>query len=62
MKSAGASGKGSGFQRSRFGDGAASSHGAVRTRPLSIRRNAGCIAEGRMRYSQERRFCARGAV
>src|SRR5258707_15692653 len=54
-KSAGVSGKGRGLQRSRFGDGSASWHGAVRSRPLSIRRNGGCIAEGRIRYSQERR-------
>src|SRR5260370_5263820 len=57
-KSAGVSGKGRGLQRSRFGDGSASWHGAVRSRPLSIRRNGGCIAEGRIRYSQERRVFA----
>ena len=36
-------------QRSRFGEGSASAHGAVRRRPSSIRRKRPCIADGRMR-------------
>jgi homogentisate 1,2-dioxygenase len=38
----------SGSQRSRFGDGS-TSNGALRHRPLSMRRNGACIADGRMR-------------
>ncbi len=55
-------GAGSGFQRRRFGSGTDSVKGAVRIRPLSARVNAGCAAEGRMRYSHERRLCALGSV
>jgi hypothetical protein len=55
-------GAGSGFQRSRFGSGTVSVKGAVRMCPLSTRTKGGCAAEGRMRYSHERRLCARGSV
>jgi hypothetical protein len=34
----------------------------VRTEPLWVRVNAGCAADGRIRYSHERRLCARGSV
>lgn len=53
---------GQGFQRSRFGSGTDSVKGAVRIEPFSVRVNAGCAAEGRIRYSQERRLWARGSV
>ena len=49
IKSLGWSGKGSGSHLRRLGGGATSSNGALRIRPLSIRWNAGCIADGRMR-------------
>ncbi len=61
-KSVPGGGSGSGFQRSRLGSGTDSVKGAVRTAPLSVRVNAGWAADGRMRYSQERRLCARGSV
>src|SRR5690348_1766876 len=52
----------SGFQRSRLGETSTSRHVAVRTRPSSICSNGPCIAEGRRRYSHERRLAERGAV
>lgn len=55
-------GSGSGFQRSRFGSAAASVKGAVRRAPLSIRVKGGCAADGRIRYSHERRLSLRGSV
>lgn len=57
-----AGGSGSGSQRSRLGSGAASVKGAPRSAPPAIRVNGGCAADGRMRYSQERRLVARGSV
>ena len=61
-KSVPAGGSGSGFQRSRFGSGASCVNGAVRSAPFSARTNAGCAADGRMRYSHERRLDALGSV
>jgi hypothetical protein len=61
MKSVGASGIGSGFQRSWFGvTGACAKR--LTMRPSSMRSNGPCSAAGRMRYSQERRLWLRGAV
>ena len=34
----------------------------MRSVPLSVRVNGGCAADGRIRYSQERRLWARGSV
>lgn len=51
-----------GFQRSRFGSGAVSVKGAVRRVPLSVRAKAGWAADGRIRYSHERRLYALGSV
>src|SRR5215472_6433186 len=59
IKSVRRSGKGNGFHRRRFGGGAISTNGALRMRPLLIRRKGGCIAEGRIRLSHDRRFSAR---
>jgi hypothetical protein len=61
-KSVPGEGSGSGFQRSRFGSGTVSVKGAVRTAPLSVRVKAGCAADGWIRYSHDRRFCALGSV
>ena len=60
-KSVGASGIGSGLQRSWFGGGATPVKPAT-TWPLPISSNGPCMAAGRMRYSQERRLWPRGAV
>ena len=46
MKSVGVVGIGSGSQRSRFGDGSLSANGALRHRPLSMRRNGGMHRRG----------------
>lgn len=61
-KSVPGAGSGSGSQRSRLGSGTVSVNGAERRAPLPVRRKAGCAAEGRIRYSQERRLCALGSV
>lgn len=61
-KSVAGPGTGSGFQRSRFGSGTAWLKGAVRIVPLPERVNAGCAADGRIRYSHDRRLCALGSV
>src|SRR5262249_27435958 len=64
MKSRGSSwvGSGDGSQRSRFGSASISSNGVPRSAPLPIRRNAGCRADGRIRYTQVRRFTPLGWV
>jgi hypothetical protein len=51
-----------GSQRCRLGSGSTSLNGALRSRPLPILRNGGCEADGRIRYTQVRRFTARGWV
>ncbi len=61
IKSVGASGIGSGLQRIWFGDGATSSK-RLTIRDCSILTKDSCTAAGRIRYSHERRLCARGAV
>jgi len=58
----GSSAIGCGAQRRRLGEHSTSRQGAVRHRPSPMRRNDECIAEGRRRYSHERRLCVRGAV
>jgi hypothetical protein len=60
MKSVGSAGSGSGSQRSWFGGTSMSKR--LTMRPSPMRRNGPCIAAGRIRYSQLRRLCARGAV
>lgn len=61
-KSVPSAGSGSGFQRNRFGSGSVWVKGAERSAPLSVRVNAGCAADGRIRYSHERRLVALGSV
>jgi hypothetical protein len=60
-RSVGAAGIGSGFQRIWFGDAGTSSN-ALTIAPASSGSNGRCIADGRIRYSHERRLSARGAV
>ena len=62
MKSVSSPGIGRGSQRSRFGSGSISSNGVPRRVPLPIRENRGCAADGMIRYTQVRRFTARGWV
>ena len=62
MKSVSSTGIGSGSQRSRFGSGSISSNGVPRRVPLPMRENRGCAADGMIRYTQVRRFTARGWV
>ena len=57
-----ASGIGSGFQRSRFGDGGTSSKRLGQRAPARAGGTGRCAAAGRMRYSQVRRLAWRGTV
>ncbi|MCY1232321.1 hypothetical protein D9M69_386470 [compost metagenome] len=60
-KSVGTDGIAGGLQRIWLGDGGTWSK-RLRKRDCSTSVNGLCIDAGRMRYSHERRLCARGAV
>ena len=62
MKSVGVVGSGSGSQRSWFGGVGGMAWKSLTMRVFANKVNGGCWLAGRMRYSHERRFCARGAV
>ena len=64
MKSTGVllSGSGSGSQRSWFGGVGGMAWKSLTMLLFASMANGGCWLAGRMRYSHERRFCARGAV
>ena len=61
MKSVPAAGVGSGSQRNWLGEGGTSLK-LLWKRLCAMASNGRCTAPGRMRYSHERRLCARGAV
>ena len=61
-QSVGTVGRGTGSQRNWLGVVSTSLNGVARTRRLSVRRNGGCITDGRMRYVHVRRFRWRAAV
>ena len=60
-KSVGDEGAGNGLQRNWFGVVGSALKSLTRS-PASMRSKGLCIADGRMRYSQERRFVPRSAV